>query len=99
MSSPISPYALLCASKPKPAPTLVTAYDLYSAAQSSFAPASNGNVSDEILNVPSRSTVPPRSDQPSAAPLTPPSAKRTHYIAEIQSRHNAARRSSVTLHP
>lgn len=99
MSSPISPYALLCASKPKPAPTLVTAYDLYSAAQSFSAPASGENVSAEIPTVPARSTVPPRLDQASAAPLTPPSAKRTHYIAEIQSRHNAARRSAVTVQP
>ena len=99
MSSPISPYALLCASKPKPTPTVVTAYDLYSAAQSSFVPASDGNIYDESPNVPARSTVPPRSNQASAAPLTPPSAKRTHYIAEIQSRHNAARRSSVTVQP
>lgn len=99
MSSSISPYALLCASKPKHAPTVVTAYDLYSTAQSSSAPAPDSAASDVNLNVSVRNTSTQHSAQTCAAPSVSLPAKRTHYIAEIQSRHNAARRSSLSMRP
>ncbi len=78
----LSPYALLCACKPKPAPTVVTAYDLYSQQSAAQSAAKS---EPAVSAVPEPRT--PPSAPPAAAPLS-----RTHYIAGIQSRHNAATR-------
>lgn len=88
MLESISPYALLCASKPRPAPTVVTAYDLYSQAQQRWE------------QVPAAV----QADTPAAPPPPPPPAsvpaRRTHYIADIQSRHSAAlQRAPMQNHP
>lgn len=85
MLQSISPYALLCASKPKPAPVIVTPYDLYSREiQRQDSP------NDEYA---AQQPAPPLPMQPASA------ARRTHYIADIQSRHSAAIRSAAVQHP
>lgn len=101
MSQSISPYALLRASKPKPAPTITTAYDLYSAAQS-VSPASPASsqpviVQDAVSAPDGRETTSQQAPLQTAArmPLVP--ARRTHYIADIQTRHNAALRRTASL--
>ena len=82
MPESISPYALLCASRPKPAPTLVTAYDLYSQAQQRQEQSA------------------PTARQPPLRPLSSVPARRTHYIADIHSRHSAAlRHTPMQPHP
>lgn len=103
MSQSISPYALLQASKPKPASTITTAYDLYCAVQSS--PSAYPSSSSAPLPSAQPQDVPASSDRqaPSAQeappktaarmPLVP--AKRTHYIADIKNRHNAALRRTA----
>lgn len=80
MLNSISPYALLQASRPKPAPTVVTPYDRYSAGQQSAA----GQYA----------AAPARTDDAASPAMTalPPPARRTHYIADIQTRHSAANR-------
>ena len=90
MPDSVSPYALLRASMPRPADTMVTAYDLYSAAQQ--APAAQPSVAP-----------PPTAAQPCAQNLpqtSPPDAlpspaRRTHYIADIKTRHSAALRHAA----
>ncbi len=97
MLDSVSPYALLCASKPKPTPTTVTPYDLYSAVQSSPPPQM------PPAPAPVYEEAPPAPPQP--APRTPASmpmvaARRTHYIADIKSRHNTAlKRTSMSACP
>lgn len=101
MSQSISPYALLRASKPKPAPVITTAYDLYSAVQS--APSSDSFPAYPSQPVPPRQEEAPGEQEPRQAPsqtaarmpLVP--ARRTHYIADIQTRHNAALRRTASL--
>lgn len=94
MLESISPYALLCASRPKPAPTIVTAYDLYSQAQqrreqSSETPAP---AAAQVADAPAEPSSP--------RPLSTVPVRRTHYIADIQSRHSAAlRRTPMQNHP
>ena len=81
MPNSISPYALLCASKPKSAPSIVTAYDLYSAAQ-------QPTVHEKALS-PTPADYASRKSQP--LPYSSASASsRTHYIADIQRRHRQA---------
>jgi len=83
-----SPYELLCASKPQPAPTHVTRYDLYSKAQQS---AADGDIlhATPVAEVSAAQTF--TQETPAySAPIPPSPAKRTHYIANIQSRHTAA---------
>lgn len=77
----ISPYELLRSCIPKPAETVVTPYDLYSAVQAQQPQ-------------PSAVLVPlPEPDQPPRAePPLPPPARRTHYIADIRARHELAQR-------
>lgn len=92
MLQSISPYALLCASKPKPTPTIVTAYDLYSQAQCGEQTA----VSHPPVPSPVRPA--PPAVQPAQNP--PASARRTHYIADIKARHSAAiRRAPMQNQP
>lgn len=88
MSEPLSPYALLRASKPKPAPTIVTPYDLYSAAQSADAYAPQQRTSPPAPPVPA----PPASAPRRPAPYL---SGKTHYIADIKARHNQALRRSA----
>ena len=81
MPQSVSPYALLQASKPKSAPTVVTAYDHYSAMQSCPPPA------QQAVEPPAE---PPQEESRTSAsmPLVP--CGRTHYIEQIRSRHSAA---------
>ena len=79
MPNSISPYALLCASKPKSAPSIVTAYDLYSAAQ-------QPTVHEKALS-PTPADYASRKSQPLPYSSAP---SRTHYIADIQRRHRQA---------
>ena len=86
MSQSISPYALLCASKPKPALTVVTPYDLYSAVQSAAPSTPQPEPAQET-----------HSQILSPAATMPYSGSRTHYISSIHARHNqAARRTSFS---
>ena len=81
MPNSVSPYALLCASKPKSAPSIVTTYDLYSAAQ-------QPTVHEKALS-PTPADYASRKSQP--LPYSSASApSRTHYIADIQRRHRQA---------
>ena len=88
MLDSISPYALLRASMPKPAPTVVTAYDLFSTAQQATAAHASA-------------PQPPPAAQPSAQDTVPSAAvrllpeRRTHYIADIKTRHSAALRHAA----
>ncbi|MDO5378001.1 MAG: hypothetical protein Q4G52_06680 [Clostridia bacterium] len=96
MSQIISPYALLQASKP--APKIVTTYDLYSAVQSASPasfPAAPPSPQAQDASNPRRQEPPVQEAQQTAArmPLVP--AKRTHYIADIKNRHNAALRRTL----
>ena len=94
MLESISPYALLCASKPKPAPTIVTAYDLYSQAQQrrEQIPPPQAPAAAAQADTPAVQSPPPL--------LSSVPARRTHYIAGIQSRHSAAlRRAPMQNHP
>lgn len=96
MFDALSPYALLCASKPKSAPTVVSPYDLYSAVQSGAASAPQA-ASAPMEATPAREP-PPAPASPAAMPRMP--ARRTHYIADIKTRHNAAlRRTSLSGAP
>lgn len=75
MIQPLSPYALLCASKPTP--TLRLPYDVYSQAQQPDAEPA----------IPAA----PRFAQPQqSAVYTPPAIRKTHYVTDIQNRHGAA---------
>jgi len=99
MSSSLSPYALLSASKPRHVPTVTTAYDLFSTAQ--MAPSSTlpvreyaGASTDSSFNTQHSNrifeTVP--------TSHLPHSIQRTHYIADIHARHNAAGRFLPAKH-
>ena len=79
MPNSISPYALLCASKPKSAPSIVTTYDLYSAAQQPMV--------HEKAPSPTPADYASRKSQPLPDSSAP---SRTHYIADIQRRHRQA---------
>ena len=79
MPNSISPYALLCASKPKSAPSIVTTYDLYSAAQQPTV--------HEKAPLPTPEDYASRKCQPLPDSSAP---SRTHYIADIQRRHRQA---------
>lgn len=99
MLDSISPYALLRASIPKRASTIVTTYDLFSAAQTS-APAVQAQ-GRALEPEPERTPAPQQAEAPAGAarvPLVP--ARRTHYISDIKTRHNAAiRRTSLSSRP
>lgn len=76
----VSPYQLLVACKVRQDDPVWAPYDLYSAALSSQADASN-----QGTDIP----VPPPSVEPlPASPRLP--QPRTHYIADIKKRHTAA---------
>lgn len=93
MLESISPYALLKASKPKPPAVIVTPYDLYSTVQSTAQPVAQ--------SAPPVQPVPEAAPAPQASPAAPApyiSARRTHYIRDIETRHDAALRRA-TLQP
>ena len=80
---PISPYELLRASIPKPTPTIVTEYDLYSTAQQSVPlPAAHQNQLTSDAAPSGEHDVLPR--------------RKTHYVSDIKARHNHAARR-ITL--
>lgn len=85
MPSMISPYALLCASKPQPAPTITTPYDLYSMAHLSSHDAAFPSNSTSV----SAEELPPIS-KPVHTNSTYVPPHRTHYLADIHARHTAA---------
>lgn len=95
MQSSVSPYALLKASKPKPVPTIVTPYDLYSSAYAQHTDASPASDSPDLTasDAPHHQS-PQRRVQ--AYPNDP--SRRTHYISDIHSRHNQAIRQSSRIH-
>lgn len=104
MLESISPYALLKASKPKPPAVIVTAYDLYSTAQSAAQPDMQPPPSAQIVQpaqsaqdaqpVPDPPATPVQAHVPAArtAPAPYISTRRTHYIRDIETRHDAALR-------
>lgn len=77
----ISPYALLNASRPKSAASVVTPYDLYSAVQNAPEPP------PVPAAPPETAPEPPASRPPAVLRLQGP---RTHYIRDIGIRHNSA---------
>ena len=94
MLESISPYALLCASKPKPAPTIVTAYDLYSQAQHSREQASAPEAPAPAVRAEGSAA------QSAPRPIPSMPDRRTHYIADIKARHSAAvRRAPMQNRP
>ena len=74
----ISPYALLCQSKPRPPRHVETDYDRFSIAQGRTP--EHSLVHDAPL--PAEHAIDPQ----------PSPAKRTHYIADIHARHSSAMR-------
>ena len=93
MPESISPYALLCACKPKPAPTIVTAYDLYSQAQQSREQTAPPDAPTPAVQEGASAAQPP------PRPLSSVPARRTHYIADIKARHSAAIRRAPMQNP
>lgn len=96
MLDSLSPYALLQASKPRQPNAVTTAYDLFSAAQSS-PPSAGGIPQERGAEIPA--AVPATEAPVTAAsmPLVPRS--RTHYISDIKHRHSEALRRAYPLHP
>ncbi len=79
MPEPLSPYALLKSSKPRPPAVYTTSYDAFSAvSQSAAVPAPL-----------------PMQIPPAPPPVLPPMpCTRTHYIADIKARHSFAAKHS-----
>lgn len=80
MPETLSPYALLCASKPKPPATVVTPYDLFSASQQTNADTYS-HTSDALSAQTHEQSPPYKNFLPS---------EKTHYISDIHARHNKA---------
>ena len=89
MPDSVSPYALLRASMPRPADTMVTAYDLYSVAQQ--VPAAQPSAAPPAAAQPCAQNL-PQTSPPAALPSP---SRRTHYIADIKTRHSAALRHAA----
>ena len=83
----VSPYELLCASKPQPRPCVVMPYDLYSRIQQ-----------EPAVPVPASVSLPPDHPQPAASAVSLPVARKTHYISEIHTKHTAAGRRAAFIH-
>ena len=97
MTNSPSPYALLCACKPKPIPSFSTEYDLYSASQHTESKTNDVPVS---ISKPmsAESGIPHTRSENSACSNA--SIRKTHYISDIHSRHHQAiRRSTLMNHP
>ncbi len=85
MHDAVSPYALLCLSRPKQTPTVVTPYDLYSqAALYSSLPT------EQAAPVPAA-----QAGNPEPPSFAPPAPVRTHYISDIHTKHGAAGKRAV----
>ena len=100
MIDSLSPYALLQASKPRQPKVVTTAYDLFSAAQST--PAPTGNISREracepVSAAPTDGTPAPSRSPAASMPLVPKA--RTHYISDIKRRHSEALRRACPPPP
>lgn len=80
----ISPYELLCQSKPRQTPTFVTPYDLYSRADQSCVHP----MPPEPAAAPGMLPAAPSFDAPAAG-------RHTHYISDIHTRHSAAGKNAV----
>lgn len=87
MNQSISPYALLKASKPRKPDTVTTAYDLYSSAVQSSV---SGQAQEAAAQQAPDTVV-----RPTAASVPSVPARKTHYISDIQKRHNAALKRSA----
>jgi len=90
MPSSLSPYALLKASKPRQMPTVITTYDLFSTAQMEPHSMSSATEQAEASPVNPRIQEYERNQTPFSPLYIPKSTQRTHYIADIHARHNAA---------
>lgn len=77
MLDQISPYALLCASKPKQRTVYTLPYDLYSAVQHEKERDSSVSAMQATMQI-------------QETPAQFSREKRTHYIADIHSRHMQA---------
>ena len=89
MLESISPYALLCASKPRQPRSVTTQYDVFSLSQANSASA-----------VPASSPAGDPPAQRAPAQSLPEPNKRTHYIADIHARHSSAmRRTPQSIAP
>lgn len=89
MLSSLSPYELLCSSKPKHVAAPTSVNDHYSAAHA------------ESIDTLQLFSLDRETDPGIKGNLffsTTPPAKRTHYIADIHARHNAAIRFSQSRH-
>ena len=85
MANPLSPYALLKRSKPKPPASYTTPYDDFSAAQQAAHSAPEAPAQDIPTILSS-----------SPAPIASPPLQRTHYISSITKKHDhAARRTTM----
>lgn len=91
MLDSISPYALLCASRPHAPASFTTPYDRRSAEISTSGCADNQE---------NASRQPLKDADISASPSDAfPQQRRTHYIADIHARHTfAASRSALNVH-
>lgn len=89
MPSIISPYALLCASKPKPRPVSVTPYDLYSISHTP-SPEIHSESHDEYTQ-----KLPISRNDSSQAYLPRLPATRTHYISSIRARNTVATQKAL----
>lgn len=97
MTESISPYALLCACKPKSTPAFSTNYDLYSAAQQTVPPADGTGIHQQHTPVPAEAGK--EHDQTGSISYTN-TARKTHYISDIHTRHRqAVKRSTLTTGP
>lgn len=94
MTGLVSPYALLCASRPKPAPTTVTPYDLYSCMQDVAVHEKQSSMSPPVIREQEPGVVTTKEYSP-----VPPE-RRTHYVSDIHAKHGSAgRRVSYVHHP
>ena len=82
----VSPYELLCLSKPRKPAALVTPYDLYSQSQQQLAMQPEAVRAESLTEVPASTC---------ALPQQPTSTLRTHYISDIQKRHSTATRRTA----
>ena len=95
MLESISPYALLCASKPKPISAPPDAYDLFSQiAQQQGSAAAPAQQSESL----SSARIPDNTHQSAGYPEYAPIKTKTHYIADIHARHSKANRHAGQTH-
>ena len=81
----VSPYELLCASKPKVPQTLVKPYDLYSSMQQNDPVFVHASIPSDPLPAPAGHDL----------AATVPSVRKTHYISDIHAKHSSAGRRTA----